>query len=908
MGSSPPLKTKLFIPQTRHSLVHRPRLIDPINAGTQRALTLISAPPGFGKTTVLAAWAAHNPIPLAWVSLDEGDNQPARFLSYLLFALDQIHVTGAGTANLLPLTESLPPRTILEELLRDLEAAADPFVIVLDDYHVITAQPVHDILAYLLDHLPPQAHLVLATRADPPIPLARLRSRGELVELRADDLRFTPEETAAFLHQVMGLTLRPEEINALEERTEGWIAGLQMAALSMQGHKDIPGFIRAFSGTHRFILDYLVEEVVNRQPEGIQQFLLQTSILERLCGPLCTAVIESRESRVESSNDSPFSTLYSQNVLEALDRSNLFLIPLDDERHWYRYHHLFAELLQARLQQWKPGWIATLHLRAAAWFEQNDFPLEAVQHALAAKDHERAAELIQRHGHERWSFSDLTFLMLLGQLPLEMLQARPKLGIYYAWMLITRGQLDAGEELLHGLVQHLPERGRQGGPQAGGDLEIQGIRGFIDLLFVYIATLAGRTDPTHLPGREALEVVPKQFLGMRNSADVVYAMLLSFRGEFGPAAEILLDTVQRDLAAEGTTATPVAIALLARLRILEGRLHEAAELCRKYQAVVAERGRWRFYLAGNLNFILGEVLREWNELEDAEREVREGLQINEPWQVPQGMIVGCLALARVQQARGDLDGASHTLAEAERWVAGRTITPDLANELRALRVYLDVVRGDLAGAEAWAEQLPMVHLPDFLRELDFILVARIRLAQGKYLEAQRLLEQLARQAQAGKRVSRQMKITLLWARALWAQGQVPEALERLETCLKLAEPEGFVRMFLDEGEPVRELLSGYLSSASPGHRSYAKRLLEAFSGAAPGSSRPALPGDLVEPLTERELEVLRLICTGCSNQEIAEKLVITLNTVKRHNNSLFGKLGVTNRSQAIVRARQLGLA
>jgi len=885
------LKTKLFIPQIRHSLVSRPRLISQINAGAQHALTLISAPPGFGKTTALAEWAARNPLPLAWVSLDAADNDPAQFLAYLLFALTRSHIASGESAALMQSVETLPPRTTLEVLIRDLEAAPGHCAIVLDDYHAITAQPVHDCTSFLLDHLPPQLHLVIATRADPPIPLARLRARGELVELRADELRFTAEETASFLEQIMGLSLGPEEINILEARTEGWIAGLQMAALSMRGRKDIPAFIQAFSGSHRFILDYLIEEVINRQPDNIQQFLLRTSILERLTGPLCDAVLED-QGLVGQNGESARSS--SQAILEYLEKSNLFLVPLDDDRRWYRYHHLFAELLQAQLRQGRPGLIPALHLRAAAWLEKNGFPVEAVQHALTAQDFERAAGLIQKHGQERWSFSDLTFLMLITRLPLEMLQSRPKLGFYYAWILITRGQLDAAEALLHELAQRLPEQ--------PGDPEIQGIRGFIELLFTYISVLGGKAGQISLPGREVLEIVPTQFLAMRNSADVVYAMLLSFRGEFEPAAEILLDTVQRDLAAHGTTATPISIALLARLRTLQGRLHEAAGLCRKYIKVIDERGKWRFYLPGNLNIVLGEVLREWNDLDGAEREIREGIRANQPWNMPEGTAVGYIALAHLQQARGDLKGALHTLEEAELLIAGQTITPELATELRTLRDYLKLTSGDLAGVQAWAEQLSALAKTDYGRELDFILLARLQIAQGKYSEALQILEQLNNQAEAGRRVGRQIKINLLMAQVHLTQEKVPEALKRLERCLDLAEAEGFVRTFLDEGEPVRELLLAYLRAASSGHRSYAKRLIDA---SVPEATGKVAQEELVEPLTQREVEVLRLICAGNSNQEIANKLVITLNTVKRHNNSIFSKLGVTNRAQAIIRAHQM---
>ncbi len=886
------IKTKVFTPQVRDTLVQRPRLISTICAGAQHALTLLSAPPGFGKTTVLAEWAASQSMPVAWLSLDEADNDPARFLAYLLFTLEYNHIIEGENPDLLQSVEALPPRITLEKLIRNLENVPTPFAVVLDDYHLITAQPVHDCSTFLLDHLPQQMHLVIATRADPPIPFARLRVRVELVELRADDLRFTAEETASFLERLVGVTFSPEEISLLEQRTEGWIAGLQLAALSMHGRKDIHSFIKSFSGSHRFILDYLVEEVINRQPKSIQQFLLQTSILERLTGSLCDCLLTGKEAEGKPT-ENPFPS--SQSTLEYLEKSNLFLIPLDDERRWYRYHHLFAELLQAQLKQQTPTLVPELHRQASIWLEQNGYLVEAVGHLLTAGDDERAAEMIEQHGQERWSFSDLTFLKLISQLPLEMLKIHPKLGFYYAWMLITQGQLGAAESLLHQIEEHLP---------AGqDDPEVQGIHGFIQLLFTYIATLTGKTERIVLPSPKVLEIIPEHFLAMRNSADVVYAMLLSFRGEFDPAGEILLNTVRRDLQAQGTTATPISIALLARLRTFQGRLHEAAELCRKYMQEVTVRGIWRFYLAGDLNIVLGDVLREWNDLDEAEEMIRDGMRTNEPWQVAQGTAVGYIAQARLQQARGDLEGALSTLGEAEQLIGGSTLTPDLASELRTLRFSFELPRGDLTNVQRWAEQLPITEIGDYRRELDFIVLARFYIKQRKYTEALSILEQLNRQAEVGGRVLRLVKIGLLQAQAFVGLGNGSAALKKLETCLALAEPEGFVRTFLDEGEPVRELLSKYLISASSPHRDYAKRLLAIFP--SPQARGPISHQEgLAEPLTEREHEVLRLICAGKSNQEIAAELVITLNTVKRHNNSIFSKLGVTNRSQAIICAHQ----
>jgi LuxR family maltose regulon positive regulatory protein len=909
-AAGPPLKTKLYVPGLPQAVVMRPRLAAQIEAGTQRGLCLISAPAGFGKTTALAEWAAQNQARLAWVSLDAGDNDLRRFFTYLLFSLEMAGATGPDSAALRAEIGALPPRTLLEALIGDLESNQEPFVLVLDDYHVITAQPIHEALTFLLDHCPPSMRLVIATRSDPPIPLARWRARGRLGELRQNELRFTPEETAAFLNQVMGLPLEPEAITLLETRTEGWIAGLQLAALSMQGRQDIAGFLRAFSGSHRFILDYLVEEVINRQPAEIQAFLLHTSILDRLCGPLCDKVLENGESRMESGqvSDSPLSTLgshSSQSTLEYLERANLFLVPLDDERRWYRYHHLFAELLRARLRQFSPGLIPGLHRRASAWLDQNGFPIEALQHALAAQDYDGAARLIQQHGHERWSASDLSFMTFLSQLPVEMLETRPNLGIYRVWMLLIYGQIEAAQALLERLVQHLPT--------TSDDPELEGIRGFCELISSYTGILTRQEIDLRLPDRRALEFIPEEFLAMRNSAEVVYARLLIYAGDFDQAEELLRNAVRRDLAAGGTTAIPICIATLARMRIVQGRLGEAAGLCREYLKMVTERDRRRFYNSGDLNIALAEVLFEWDELKAAEAEARTGIEANEPWNIPIATVMGYTVLARLQRTGGDLEGASASLERAEKAVAGRRIPPEGFSELYGQRLRLGrergdlIARGDLAAAREWLSRLPASYSPLFLWELDNLNRARFLMDEREYTQALELLDKLAAGAEAGKRACRSIQIGLLRALVLQALGQLPQAYAQLKLCLDLAEPEGYVRTFLEEGEPALELLTACARHTGGAHSAYIQRLLSAFHGGSIAEAARPYQGKLVEPLTPRELEVLRCLSAGDSNGEIAAKLFISVSAVKKHTGSIYGKLGVASRTQAVARGRQLGL-
>src|SRR5437588_3044764 len=429
------LATKLYLPRLRPNVVSRPRLLERLNAGLQRKLILISAPAGFGKTTLIREWVEGIERPIAWLSLDEGDNDPTRFLTYFVAALQTIAATlGEGVLGVLQSPQPPPTESILTALLNEITTLPDQFVLVLDDYHVIDAKPVDMVLTYLVEHLPPQMHLVIATREDPQLPLARLRARSHLTEVRAADLRFTASEAAAFLNQVMGLSLSAEDIAALEDHTEGWIAGLQLAALSMQGHQDVPGFIRAFAGDHRYIVDYLVAEVLERQPEGVRSFLLQTAILDRLSGSLCDAVTGQEEGNAR---------------LEALERGNFFVVPLDDQRHWYRYHHLFAEVLSARLMAEQPAQVATLHRHASAWYEQHGSVADAIRHALAAEDFGRVADLVELAVPAMArSRQEATVLGWLKALPDELVHCRPVLSVDYAGALLSSGQLEGVEARL----------------------------------------------------------------------------------------------------------------------------------------------------------------------------------------------------------------------------------------------------------------------------------------------------------------------------------------------------------------------------------------------------------------------------------------------------------------------------
>ena len=519
------IRTKLRLPFTRPGLVSRPQLEARLAVGLQCPLTLIIAPAGFGKTSLAASCIRGCGMPIAWLSLDKDDNQAGRFLTYLIASLqDADHRIGGEAAQLMAGMQPAPPESVLTSLINDLDAATGEVILVLDDYHCITNQDVHSALTFLLEHGPDTFHLVIVTRSDPPLPLARFRARGQTVELRAADLRFTEPEAARFLNDVMGLRLDAGSVSLLEERTEGWIAGLQLAALSMRDRKDVFGFIKGFSGTNRYILDYLLEEVLASQSPEIQRFLLCTSILERLAAPLCDALLANDERAVRGDDDGgpnsgSSSHQQSASVLEYLERENLFLVSLDDERIWFRYHHLFADLLKARLQQTQPDFVHTLHMQASGWLEQKGLIPEAIQHLFAAHENNRAADLIERYGPERWAESDLSVVQMADSLPPEMLIDRPKIGIYQAWLLINQGFIEKAFPLLNTMARQLA--------CAGTNPEQNWIRTFIQLALAFLIPPASTPDLDPPPGEEVLDEIPASERVLRDAADILYGMTLA---------------------------------------------------------------------------------------------------------------------------------------------------------------------------------------------------------------------------------------------------------------------------------------------------------------------------------------------------------------------------------------------
>jgi LuxR family transcriptional regulator, maltose regulon positive regulatory protein len=886
------ISTKLYIPPTRRDLVLRPRLTDRLTEGLSRPLTLISAPAGFGKSTLLGEWRATpagRAYPLAWLSLEPEDGDPLRFWTYVTAALRTLPAfaaagqLGRASMELLQNHPAMPPRGYLPPLLNELAAGEAPFALVLDDYHAIDSAAVHDAMHFLIDHLHRGMHLVLLTRADPPWPLARLRSQGLLSEFRAADLRFTDREAAAFFARVLPGGLPEADVAALQQRTEGWAASLQMAALSLAGQQGLAerhAFVTAFAGEHRYVADYLAEEVIARQPEPVQEFLMRTAILERMTAPLCAAVTGQDDAEA---------------WLTYIDRANLFLIPLDDDRRWFRYHHLFADLLRARLRRLHPELLPTLCARASRWHEAAGDPIPAVTFALAAAQHDRAALLVEQNVHGWWGLASGDFLRLMARLPAAVIRTRPTLAVYQAWIGIVTGRLDTAMPLIEAAEQQLA---------AGPDTQQIAMRSFLALMRTYIMEMREQPYSLSPDVLQAPGFIPATQVAMRNSADVVLSHILFMNGDSEGAADHLLAAAERDLAAGLTNAVPIAISQLARIRVLQGRLAEAGEVCRRHLQIIGLRGAGRYFINGSLNGALADVLREQNDLVGAEEQARAGLAQNERWSIPDALAGSWLCLARVLMARGDLEGADGALARAGEYTRGHVSMADLPRLQAAVQVRLWLARGNVAAARQWADSRGLaVDAPvSFRHEPEHLALARILLAEGRWSEARALLTRLAAAAAAGGRTGRLVEMLVLEALAL-RQHEPERALTTLGQALVLTEPSGQVRAFLDEGKPMAALLQRLAERSGP-TRGYATRLLAACSTADGG---PIPAERLLEPLSDRELEVLRLLAAGLSNQEMADRLVVSVGTVKTHVHHIYGKLAADSRTRAIARARELRL-
>ncbi len=892
------LATKLFIPLPRLKAVLRPRLVARLDAGLHqgqgfgRKLTLISAPAGFGKTTLVSEWLAGKvkdegppPAKVAWLSLDEGDNDPGRFLTYLIAALQTVFA-GIGAGMLAALQSLQPPPTeaVLTALLNELVALPGNCILVLDDYHVIGARSDEGTAAdtstdaamtFLLEHLPPSLHLVIATREDPRLPLARLRGRGQLVELRAADLRFTPDEAASFLNQAMGLDLSADEIAALETRTEGWIAGLQLAALSMHGAEDIAGFIQSFTGSHRFVLDYLVEEVLGRQTAGVQAFLLRTAILDRMCGPLCDAVLEGLPQETGG-----------QATLEYLERANLFSVPLDGERHWYRYHHLFRDLLRQRLgQSLAPDEIAGYHIRASQWYEEHGLRFEAFRHATAAHDIERAERLIAEGGMPLHSLGVVTAILdWLNSLPKIVMDARPWLWVRSATSTLMAGRTTGVEEKLQAAEKAMPD----GQP----DDQTRDLIGQIAAIRATLAVVCYQSEAALLEARRALEHLHADNVPFRSRATCALGTACQLQGDRIAARRAYVEALAIAQAGGNLYYTVMALTNLGRMQEADNQLQQAAETYRRSLELLSDQGPPN----ANEEYLgLARLAYEWNDLEAAELHGQRSLQLARQYdRTVDRFILSEVLLARVKLARGEVAAAAAMLAETEQTVRRNNYVQRLP-DVAVVQVLVLLRQGDVAAAARLVQdhKLPLSQ-------------ARVLLAQRQPAAAFAVLEPLRQQADARNWQDERLKVLVLQALAHQACGDEKQAARVLGEALALAEPGGFIRLFVDEGPPMAELLAK--TKAESGRmQEYIGHLLAAFGSQAERQPATFDLQPLPEPLSPRELEILRLIDQGLSNREIGARLFLALDTVKGHNRRIFDKLQVQRRTEAIARARELGL-
>jgi ATP/maltotriose-dependent transcriptional regulator MalT len=898
----PVLGTKLHVPSPRRRLVRRSRLVDrlPVGGGDGPRLVLVAAPAGFGKTTLVAQWLADvgkSGRRVAWLALDPGDADLRVFLTHLVAAVQTAEPeVGADAAALLE--RGAPTDAVLVSVINDLDVLAGSMVVALDDYHVIDATAVHEAVTFLLDNLPPQVTLAMTTRADPPLPLSRLRARGELVEVRAADLRFTADEAEAFLNEVMGLTLEPAHVTALEARTEGWAAGLQLAALSARTRAadgDVAGFVEAFSGSNRFVLDYLVEEVLERQPDEVRTFLLDTSVLDELTGGLCDALTGRAD---------------GQSMLEGLERANLFVVPLDDERRWYRYHHLFADVLRARLVA-RSDRVGELHAAASRWLAGSGLLADAVRHAIAGGDHEHTADLVELAlADQRRRRQDRTLREWAGALPDDVVRRRPLLATFVGWSRLAEGDVDGVESWLDfaeaGLGANVPSSTPVGAPAEavrGWQDEIRALPAMIAVYRASVAQARGDVDGTVAHARRALALAGPRDHFPRGAAAGFLGLAAWAAGDLGTAVDTFTEAVASLHAADMVADELGATVVLANMWLARGRPVEARRRYERALAAAQSHPGPVLSTTGDLHVGLADVAREQGDLDVAAAHLEAARELGDRASLPENRHRGFTATAALLRANGDLDGAIAMLDQAEPlFLPG--YFPDV-RPIAASRARVRIAQGRLDDARVWARQRGVAPTdpPAYLAEYDLLTLARLLIAEGQARAAVALLDRLLLGAREADRQGSVVEARLVRALAHHANGDANRAAADLAAAIADGVPAGYCRLFLDEGQPMTDLLR-QVAVAAPDVATHAEQLLAAArKPSAPAPGGPASG----EVLSERELEVLRLLATELSGPEIARRLFVSVNTLRTHTRHIFTKLDVTTRRAAVRRATDLGL-
>ncbi|UCD99964.1 MAG: hypothetical protein JSV42_04405 [Chloroflexota bacterium] len=888
--SIPLVETKLRIPPVRENRVKRQRLIDYLNAGLNRKLSLISSPAGFGKTTLMGEFVAVCDRPVAWFSIDDEDNDTTRFFAYLIAALSNVKSGFGETVQ--PVIQTPKPermRPLLTVLINEIAADFPPFILALDDYHLVSLPAIHEILTFIIDHQPGQMHLMIATRADPPFSLSRLRAQNQLIEIREMDLRFTTSETAEFLTRVMGIELRVEDQVAMEERTEGWAAGLQLAALSLLEQPDKECFIRSFAGSDRYILDYLGEEVLNNQDQRVKDFLLQTSILERLCASLCDLVTASDN---------------SQAILQKLENNHLFIIPLDRDRTWYRYHRLFKDFLVKTLQLSNHTGMKILHSRASQWFEGHGYMDEAIDHAISAEEYQRAMELIAREAQPRLMRSETSSLIRwIDSLPEDVLATRPSLYLIQAWALVLQG---SPEENIESRLDQVEQ----------GQVDDKAL-GSVFALRAFLASMKGEAKKSMELSQQSLKLLPEDDLFMRSLVFDNLGMVYLLMGDFNSSIDTFSQAAKISREAGNLMIAVGALCNLAGLWMLQGQLRRAwSANIQALDLATDARGR-RLPVAGKALLGLGEIAREWNSLDEAENYYKEGIEQFKLFG-ELGSIISYVSLARIKEIQGDIISAQEIVDQARQMAvefSASTMDDELVD---AYQAQLWILQGENELVNRWLTENKVEQLifdgNETVRfnpiwEVRGQILARIYLNRREFDRALQVVENLLGVVKVGQRVRSIIRLLALQAVITYRMGEIEAAVDILEQALDMAKDEGYVRTFLDEGEPMIELL--YEASSRKIYPQYIGKLLAAYRSFEPASQsiekrEKGIP-EVIEPLSAREVEVLELIADGLSNKEIASQLHVSLSTVKGHNRNIFGKLLVNNRTQAVAKGRALGI-
>ena len=881
--SNPLLATKLFIPRQRSAIIHRNRLTSALENGLDSKLTLVCAPAGFGKTTLLVDWISRGNRPAAWVSLDQTESDPICFIQYVTGALKRIQKNiGERTISMIHAVKGISAEAIAMNLVSELLEINIDFSLVLDDFHVIDNQGVYKIVKRLLDNMPDNMHLVISTRIDPPFPVSRMKVRNQITEIRTSDLCFTEDEIAAFCKDIMALKLENRDISILESKTEGWIAGLQLAALSIQGQSDIPAFIDDFAGNDRYIVDYLVEEVLSLQPAEVHDFLLQTSILNRLSASLCNFVLDQKD---------------TQNILDGMERANLFIIPLDTKRQWYRYHHLFADLLRQRLNHTLPDRLNRLHLKASQWFELNGFKEDAVEHALAANEFERAADLIEAHIHTKWQGGEqVTLLKWLNALPDEFKISRPYLGIYYARVVFQGGRQKEAETLIDQLENaHFHSEGKDNFALIG---RIAAIKAYLATRKADIPTI------TRYAGR-ALNYLSDDDYFWRSIVESSLAVAHDLKGESITAIkahERAKETAKK--------AGNVYMYLIERLWIAlalrgTGQLSEAMRMCRQLLKEIDDNTLDFTIAVGHIKGVWGEMLYEQNRLDEAYEHLRKGVELLE-----QGHDVSHLgwrycALMKVLCSKKELAEAEKLIPKMDKLMQNSFIAPWIITHFRAIKGQILFMQGRMNDLEKWVKAcgLRVDGEPRWTNAAEFIMFSRVLIAQSRFDDALTLLNRLLEENGDAGRVLEQMECLVSKSVVLKHMNHIADAVNTITHAMELAQPGGYIRVFVDQGELLAELIESMGDFGKKPVQEFAKKLLTEFKTI----NYVTRQGGLIEELSERELEVLRLICAGLSNKQITDELFISANTVKTHLKNIYGKLCVHSRAETILKVRELEL-